>query len=64
MPFGGKLNPKNKWCQLAAIIPWAEVERKYAKLLIKESKFRSYGSRSTDHKVKSASQNSMSEPQV
>jgi IS5 family transposase len=29
MPFGGQLNPKNKWCQLAAIIPWAEVERKY-----------------------------------
>lgn len=31
MPFGGELNPKNQWCQLAAIIPWAEVERKYAK---------------------------------
>lgn len=30
MPFGGELNPKNQWCQLAAIIPWAEVERKYA----------------------------------
>lgn len=30
MPFGGELNPKNKWCQLVAIIPWAEVERKYA----------------------------------
>lgn len=31
MPFGGELNPKNKWCQLAAIIPWAEVEKKYSK---------------------------------
>ena len=31
MPFEGELNPKNKWCQLAAIIPWAEAERKYAK---------------------------------
>ena len=31
LPFGGKLNPKNDWCQLAAMIPWAEIERKYAK---------------------------------
>lgn len=30
LPFGGKLNPKNRWCQLAAIIPWAEVEDRYA----------------------------------
>lgn len=31
MPFDGKLNPKNQWCQLAAMIPWGEVELKYAK---------------------------------
>ena len=31
LPFGGKLNPKNRWCQLAAIIPWAEVEDRYAR---------------------------------
>ncbi len=31
LPFGGKLNPKNRWCRLAAIIPWAEVEDRYAK---------------------------------
>jgi len=31
LPFGGKLNPKNQWCQLAAMIPWAEIEIKYAK---------------------------------
>jgi len=31
LPFGGKLNPKNRWCQLAAIIPWDEVEDRYAK---------------------------------
>ena len=30
LPFGGKLNPKNQWCQLAAMIPWAEIEIKYA----------------------------------
>lgn len=31
LPFGGKLNPKNQWCQLAAMIPWPEIEIKYAK---------------------------------
>jgi IS5 family transposase len=30
LPFGGKLNPKNHWCQLASMIPWAKVEMKYA----------------------------------
>ncbi|TCL53425.1 IS4 family transposase, partial [Hydrogenispora ethanolica] len=30
LPFGGKLNPKNTWCQLAAIIPWEQIEIKYA----------------------------------
>lgn len=31
LPFGGKFNPKNQWCQLAAIIPWAEIEIKYTR---------------------------------
>jgi len=31
LPFGGKLNPDNKWCQLALMIPWAEIEKKYAR---------------------------------
>lgn len=30
LPFGGKLNSKNQWCRLAALIPWADAERKYA----------------------------------
>ncbi|SDJ99597.1 Transposase domain [Paenibacillus naphthalenovorans] len=29
LPFGGKLNPTNRWVQLAAIIPWDKVEEKY-----------------------------------
>ncbi|MCY9692576.1 IS5 family transposase [Paenibacillus alginolyticus] len=29
LPFGGKLNPTNRWVQLAAIIPWEKVEEKY-----------------------------------
>ena len=31
LPFGGKLNPNNRWCKLASLIPWAAVEEKYAK---------------------------------
>lgn len=31
LPFGGKLNPDNHWCKLVAIIPWKEVEERYAK---------------------------------
>lgn len=31
LPFGGQLNPDNRWCQYAAIIPWAEIETRYAK---------------------------------
>ena len=25
LPFGGKLNPKNRWIQLAQLIPWEEI---------------------------------------
>lgn len=31
LPFGGNLNPENKWCQLALMIPWDRLETKYAK---------------------------------
>lgn len=31
LPFGGKLNPENRWCKLAALIPWSRIEEKYAK---------------------------------
>lgn len=31
LPFGGKLNPENRWCKLAALIPWSKIEEKYAK---------------------------------
>ncbi len=29
LPFGGKLNPNNRWIQLAQLISWALVEEKY-----------------------------------
>ena len=30
LPFGEGLNPKNRWIQLSKLIPWKEVENKYA----------------------------------
>ena len=30
LPFGGKLNPKNRWIRLARLIPWEEFEETYA----------------------------------
>jgi len=33
LPFGGKLNPNNRWIKLARLIPWAEFETSYAKSL-------------------------------
>lgn len=31
LPFEGKLNPENRWCKLALLIPWDVVEERYAK---------------------------------
>lgn len=30
LPFGGTLNPRNRWIQLSELIPWKEFEEKYA----------------------------------
>ena len=30
LPFGGHLNEKNRWVQLAQLIPWEEFEEHYA----------------------------------
>ena len=27
MPFGGKLNPENRWIKLRLLVPWEEVEK-------------------------------------
>lgn len=31
LPFGGRLNENNRWVKLTQIVPWAYVEKKYAK---------------------------------
>nr|WP_251855509.1 hypothetical protein [Enterococcus italicus] len=30
-PIGLKMNPSNRWIQKAELIPWAELEKDYAK---------------------------------
>lgn len=32
LPFSGTLRADNRWVKLAQIIPWEEIEKKYAKL--------------------------------
>ena len=37
LPFGGRLNPKNRWIQLSKIIPWDEFEDRYAEYFTDEN---------------------------
>lgn len=37
VPFGGKLNPNNRWVQLADLIPWEDLEAEYASQFAIES---------------------------
>jgi hypothetical protein len=37
LPFGGHLNPKNRWIQLSRIIPWDEFEERYAENFTEEN---------------------------
>lgn len=36
LPFSGRLNQKNRWVRLYALIPWKELEEKYAALFRKK----------------------------
>lgn len=33
LPFDGKLNPNNRWVQLATLVPWEQAEEKYVQAL-------------------------------
>lgn len=33
LPFGGQLNPDNRWVVMASLVPWNEVEEEYIKTL-------------------------------
>ncbi|MDP3488005.1 MAG: IS5 family transposase [Bacillota bacterium] len=45
LPFGGKLNPENRWCKLAQLIPWAEVEDRYTKNFLQRNGQPAYSGR-------------------
>ena len=36
LPFGGSLDEQNRWVKLAAIIPWDEIEKRYARQFSKD----------------------------
>jgi hypothetical protein len=38
LPFGGRLNPENRWVKLAQLVPWAKIDQKYAKSFKKSFK--------------------------
>ena len=45
MPFGGKLDPKNRWVRLAGIMPWDEIEEIYLRTMSTETGRRAFPSR-------------------
>jgi len=45
MPFGGKLNPKNRWVRLAGIMPWEQIEEIYLRTMSVETGRRAFPSR-------------------
>lgn len=45
MPFGGKLDPKNRWVRLAAIMPWDKIEEIYLRTMSTETGRRAFPSR-------------------
>lgn len=38
LPFGGKLNKDNRWVKLEALVPWWEIEDKYARCFRRSNK--------------------------
>ena len=37
LPFGGKLNPENRWVKLAGITPWKKIEEHYASVMCNDN---------------------------
>ncbi|MHC1761418.1 MAG: hypothetical protein AB9917_18275 [Negativicutes bacterium] len=35
--FSGKLDPNNRWVKMARLVPWGEIEKKYAKLFVENN---------------------------
>lgn len=45
MPFGGRLDPKNRWVRLAGIMPWEHIEEIYLHTMSTETGRRAFSSR-------------------
>ena len=45
MPFGGRLDPKNRWVRLAGIMPWEHIEEIYLRTMSTETGRRAFSSR-------------------
>lgn len=45
MPFGGKLDSKNRWVRLAGIMPWEHIEEIYLRTMSTETGRRAFSSR-------------------
>ena len=45
MPFGGSLNPNNRWVKLSRIMPWEHIERIYLESMSVETGRRAFSSR-------------------
>ena len=45
LPFGGSLDPKNRWIRLSQIMPWDEIKEIYLRTMSVETGRRAYSSR-------------------
>ena len=45
LPFGGSLDPKNRWVKLSRIMPWEKIEEIYLRTMSVETGRRAYSSR-------------------
>ena len=45
LPFGGLLDPKNRWVKLSRIMPWEKIEEIYLRTMSVETGRRAYSSR-------------------
>ena len=45
LPFGGALDPKNRWVKLSRIMPWEKIEEIYLRTMSVETGRRAYSSR-------------------
>jgi len=45
LPFGGSLDPKNRWVKLSRIMPWEKIEEIYLRTMSTETGRRAYSSR-------------------